>query len=359
MKAKTFFISTIVSILVCFGAMAALLSLLSLEDPFFMLNGIAEDETAVFNNQRYEMAGLIRHQDYSVVVMGASLAANCRASWFTEALEKKTLKITFPDGWITEFDTALRLAFRTHPGLDTVYFSLDPNILIRPDSQRTAELPEYLYNANPLDDVEYLLDADAYALALRAWMHRRSETAVTLDEAYVWEGLYSFSRYSTLLTYRRPEVSDTVLPAGAYLKATDENLDVVCRWAEEHPDTQFVIWFPPYSILYWDMMTREGSAEAIITSVEHAAERLMRYDNIAVHCFLHATNIITDLNNYTDYVHCSTPILSWMARNMMDGLWRFNEDNYKIRLDELRELAAAYDYESIFEGWPRETETNP
>ena len=41
------------------------------------------------------------------MVMGTSLVANYHASWFTEGLGEETLKITFPDGWIAEFDTAL------------------------------------------------------------------------------------------------------------------------------------------------------------------------------------------------------------------------------------------------------------
>ena len=345
MKTKTFFIAAIAAVLVCVGA---LIALLSVEDPFFVLGGIGEDETALFNNQRYEMPGLIRHQDYSNLVMGTSLVANYRASWFTEGLGKKTLKITFPDGWVTEFDAALRLAFRTHRPLDSVYFCFDPNILIRPDSQRTVKLPGYLYNQNPLDDVEYLLNADTYALALRTWLRRQQLETVTLDEAYIWDGAHAFSKASALAGYPRPAVSGTALPAGAYLETADENLALVCRWIEEHPDTRFVIWFPAYSILYWDKTTREGTAEAIITAVEHAAERLLGYDNAELHCFLDAWDKITDLDNYTDHIHCSAAVTVWEAQNLMEGGWELTRENYLERLDALRQFAAGYDYEAIF-----------
>lgn len=347
MKAKRFFLIALASVVICLGL---LVLLVSLEDPFFAVNGIGEGETALFDNQRYEMAGLIRHQDYSAVVMGTSLVANYRASWFTEGLGEKTLKITFPDGWISEFDTALNLAFRTHGELSSVYFCLDPNILIRPDSQRTVELPAYLYNNNPLDDVEYLLNADTYAMVLRSMLQRRTGAGVTLDEAYVWDGKYTFSEAFALAGYPRPEVSGTVLDADAYLDIAKENLNVVCGWIEAHPDTQFSIWFPPYSILYWDKMTREGSAEAVITAVEYACERLMAYDNVEVYCFLHAFNMITVLDFYTDHIHCSAKMTKWETDWLLAKGWHFTEENYKIRLDELREFVANYDYESIFEG---------
>lgn len=344
MKARTFFIAVLAGTLACLGAF---ILFLSVEDPFFVLGGIGEEETALFDNQRYQMAGLIRHQDYSQVVMGTSLAANYRASWFTEGTGEKTLKITFPDGWISEFDTALELAFRTHPQLDRVYFCLDPNILIRPDSQRTVELPEYLYNQNPFDDVEYLINADTYQTALRTWLRRRSAQTLPLDAAYIWEDSYVFSKETVLKGYRRPEASEAVLPGDAYLEAAAENLDVVCAWAEKHPEAELVVWFPPYSILYWDMMLREGRADAVLNAVEYAAQRLMEYDNVAVHCFLHAAAYITDLDFYTDHIHCSYRLTRWEAENLMAGKWRLTEENFPARLEELRDYVKSYDYEKL------------
>lgn len=346
MKAKTFFIVVLVGVAVCLGAAVGLLSA---EDPFFVTGGIAEDETALFDNQRYQMAGLIRHQDYSAVVMGTSLAANYQANWFTDETGKETLKITFPDGWISEFDTALGLAFRTHPQLDRVYFCLDPNILIRPDSQRTVELPHYLYNQNPLDDVEYFLNADTYVTAFRNWMNRDSDHSVPLGEAYIWDNGYTFSREVALGGYQRPEVAETVLPGDAYLAAAEENMDVVCSWLEAHPNAQFAVWFPPYSILYWDMMTRGGKADAILNAVEYATERLLDYDNVTVHCFLGATDYITDLDNYTDHIHCSSNVTRWVAYTVIQDNWQYTRENYRQQLEYLRGFVRNYDYESIFQ----------
>lgn len=71
MKAKTFVCAVL-------GVLGALALVLALTDPFFVVRGLDEEDTALFSNQRYEMAGLIRNQDYSAVVMGTSLVANYR-----------------------------------------------------------------------------------------------------------------------------------------------------------------------------------------------------------------------------------------------------------------------------------------
>lgn len=344
MKAKTFFIAVLAGVLACLGTFILLLSMV---DPFFVLRGMDEDQRALFDNQRYQMAGLIRHQDYTQVVMGTSLVANYRASWFTSETGEETLKITFPDGWISEFDTALELAFRTHPDLDHVYFCLDPNILIRPDSQRTVELPKYLYNQNPFDDVEYLINADTYWTALRNWLGRQSAQSRPLDAAYVWDMDYTFDKETSLGGYQRPEAAESALPGDAYLEAAAENLDVVCAWARKHPDVQFSIWFPPYSILYWDMMIREGKADAILNAVEYASGRLLEEENVRVHCFLGAVDYITDLDNYTDHIHCSSKVTSWVAYTVIKGDWQYTPESYQTQIENVRRYVKNYDYEAL------------
>lgn len=342
MTPKRFFAVALAAALLLLIACAAFVAAV---DPLHTLRPMEPGDTALFLNQRYEMPGLIRNQDYSRVVMGTSLAANFRASWFGE----DALKITFPDGWISEFDTALDLAFRTHPELERVYFCLDPNILVRSDSERAVELPRYLYNDNPVDDLEFYLNADSLVLAAEALRAERQGEGTDLDGAYIWDGTVGFSREQALVSYPRPGVSGTTLPEDAYRAVCDENLAVVEGWLTDHPDTQFTVWFPPYSILYWDKMTREGREEAVLWAVEYAAERLLRHDNVTLHCFLIATDTVTRLDNYTDHIHCSGQVTRWMAEEMLAGRWQFTEENYKIRLDELREFVASYDYEALFD----------
>ena len=346
MKARRFFVVTMAAILLCLACVAGYVIW---AQPTVIAGKLEESDTGLFVNERYEMAGLIRNQDYSAVLMGTSLTANYRASWFAGETGKTTLKVTFPDGWISEFDTALELVWDTHPEVDTVFFCMDPNIMIRSDSQRTVELPRYLYNRNPLDDIEFYLNADALLMAAETVEARKNNTAVDLDSAYVWDERTVFSAEEALKYYQRPPVGGTTLPGDAYLAAVEENLDVVCGWAEEHPDVKFVIWFPPYSILYWDKMTREGTADAIITAVERAAYRLMEHENVSVHCFLHNYPVIQNLENYADHIHCSGFITYDTAQHLLAGRWKFNGENCKMRLDELREFVASYDYESLFD----------
>ena len=342
MTTKRFFIAALSCALLALAGTAAIVAWV---DPLLTMGALEEGETALFVNERYEMAGLIRHQDYEDIVMGTSLVANYRASWFTQGTGRKTLKVAFPDGRLNEFDTALDLAYRTHGTLNTVFFGLDPNVLIREDP--SGELPEYLYNDNPLDDVQVYLNGESLALAVESLL-LGDGAKTSLDEAFIWDGKHKFSWFTALESYPRPEAVSEALPADAFLAAAETNMDVVCGWIEEHPDTQFKIWFPPYSILYWDKAQREGTTEAILTALEYAWGRLVAYENVTVHSFLNDRWTITNLEEYTDHVHCSSTVTSEVAKAIINGDWRVWPEYYQGQLDELRQYVTGYDYESLF-----------
>lgn len=343
MNGKRFFIAALAATLLLLAGTAGLVAW---ADPLLTAGMLGEGETALFVNERYELAGLIRRQDYTTLVMGTSLAANFRSSWFVNELGCETLKVSFPDGRLEEFDTALALAYRTHDAIDQVFFGLDPNVLIREDQH--SELPEYLYNDNALDDLQFYFNAESLALSVKSLM-LGEDAKVPLNEAYVWDRDHIFSQSAALESYPRPETASASLPADAYLAAAEKNMDMICGWAQAHPDTQFVVWFPPYSILYWDQANRRGTTEATLAAIEYASGRLLGCDNVTVVSFLNARDIITNLDNYTDHIHCSTKVTKWMASKMMAGQWRYWPKSYPNQVNELREFVASYDFDALFE----------
>ena len=341
MNGKRFFIGALAATALLLAAAAGLVAY---ADPLLTVGALEPGEAALFVNERYEMAGLIRRQEYSNLVMGTSMAANFRTYWFS-ALPGGTMKVSFPDGRLSEFDIALDLAFRTHDAIDRVFFGLDPNILVR--SGQSVELPEYLYNDSPLDDFQFYLNAESLALAVESLI-LGEEGKRTLDEAYVWDVTHTFSRAAALESYPRPEAVSAPLPADAYLAAAGANVDVVCGWAERHPDTQFIVWFPPYSVLFWDQAQRQGRTEALLNAIEYAWGRLLEQDNVTVISFLNAQSVVTDLDNYTDHIHCSSAVAQWMAFKLAAGEWRIWSEAYQGQLDELRQFVTGYDYDAVF-----------
>ena len=105
----------------------------------------------VFFSERYQAAGLAKNVEADTVLVGTSMAANYRASQIEEAFGTSAVRITIPDGYLSEFDKVMDVLFRSRTP-QRVVFGLDVNILTRDESGVTSAMPDYLYNENPFDD---------------------------------------------------------------------------------------------------------------------------------------------------------------------------------------------------------------
>lgn len=320
-------------------------------DPFFHYRS-PDPEAEVWFEQRYQTAGLLRSQDYETVLMGTSLAANYRPLWFDAYFDTRTVKATFPNGGFHEFTQALDYAYETHD-VERVIFGLDPNILVRSVEEAPDQLPAYLYDTNPWNDGPYLLNKSVLVRTLYVLREKAEGNTQALQDAFVWDGSVFFSKELALAGYQRPEAEDTVLPEDAFFAVCDENLAVVKSWLTEHPDTEFIFYYSPYSILFWDKMERQGRTDAMFAALKYATEQLLAYDNVKIQCFLTDIDTITDLDNYADHIHVAGRVTWKMSKAMAGTENLLTPENYAEKLDALREYVVNYDYESIWEGQDR------
>lgn len=315
-------------------------------DPFFHYHDPAPAGEVWFD-QRAQSAGLLRSQDYDTVFMGSSLAANFRAQWFDVYYEAKTVKITLPNGGFGEFATALDYAF-SQQEVERVIFGLDPNLLARDPAEAPDQMPEYLYDDNPLNDGKYLLNKDVLMRSGYTVLKKLQGQTQPLEDAFLWDGNVFFSRELALGSYVRPEPVQEAVPAEAFLLHCKANLDIVTGWLEQHPDTEFLFFFSPYSILFWDKMDRQGETEAMLALLEETVETLLPYSNAKLHFYMADPDIITDLDNYADHIHIAGKVTYRMAQAMPKEEYLLTAENHTEVLDGLRDFVVHYDYESIF-----------
>lgn len=102
------------------------------------------------------------------------------------SLGGSAVRLTVPDGYLSEFDTTLEAVFAAHPP-ERVIFGLDANILVRDESGLTGALPEYLYNANPLDDVRYFLNRDTLYYSVYTLLTLGQGGGTPIDELFTWD----------------------------------------------------------------------------------------------------------------------------------------------------------------------------
>jgi len=317
----------------------------------------------VFFNERYQAAGLVKNVPADTVLLGTSMAANYRASWIEEFYHGPGLRVTIPDGYFSEFDQVIELLFREQSP-QRILFALDLNTLIRDDGGVTDALPGYLYDRNPLNDVKYLLNKDSLYYSLYALSTARRGGGQTLDEGFTWDKTSLWGKYEALRTYDRPPVSEEQTPEDAYLGFTAENLAVMEGWFRAHPDTKFEIFLSPYSILSWDRAIRRGDLDARLKALELACETLTGWPNVRLHAPLFAKDMVTNLDNYCDYVHHSGEAGKWILGNVCGEKFLLRAGDVEKTLADWRQFVVNYDYDALWdegfwERWNEEHDAPP
>ena len=159
-----------------------------------------------------------------------------------------------------------------------------------------------------------------------------------------------FSAESALSAYRRLEKPMDHVEHTHYRNIVALNLENnIIPLLEENPETEFVFFMVPFSILYWDNEVRQGTFDATMYGLEYAIERLLEYDNVRIYFYHDEWGIVTDLDNYKDYSHYGKWINSWMTQAIAADEGQLTTENYITVLNEMRAYIYAYDFDPIFE----------
>ena len=205
------------------------------------------------------------------------------------------------------------------------------------------------------------MNKDTLYYSLYVLMTNRWGGGQTLDESFTWDEGIWWNHMTALENYTRPDIAAQSADAAAFRENAARNLAVVEGWLRAHPDTEFDIFFPPYSILFWDKTARLGQTEAMLSALEQACNTLLTYDNVKLYGFLLDREIVENLDNYCDYVHHSGSVCRRILEKMAAGEDRLTAENTEKVLANWRDFVVDYDYEKFWDEsfWWKWNETHP
>ena len=119
--------------------------------------------------------------------------------------------------------------------------------------------------------------------------------------------------------------------------------------AENHPDTKFILFYTPYSILYWDDLYRRGTLEKQLQIEELVSSLLLECENVEIYNFFDKTDIICNLDYYRDVLHYVTDVNEVIMDWIHKGEGRLTKENYMDMIEWERQFFMNYDYDSIYQ----------
>lgn len=288
-------------------------------DPFFHYHKPLENFPYLVDNQLSQNPGMAAHMSYDSVILGSSMTVNFNTDWFEELMGLNTIKLSYSGAFPKDQSNIMKIIFDSDNEVKKVFLGVDVITYTGGVEETKYPIPDYLYDDKLLNDIQYVLNKDVLLNYVLRPLADPDPTDLSTVYASWWTEEY-YSEAWVLHNYTEPEQTEEETPAEAYISAAAQNLDVnICPYIEENPDTEFVVFFPPYSILFWNDVLRENHFRATLEEYRYLAERLNAYENVSVYFFPDREDIILDLNHYADYSHYHPDYNRFMTECFADG----------------------------------------
>lgn len=285
-------------------AIGGIIALVVAIDPFQIYRLATHYMPPIDNTtQVYANAGIVRNYDYDSVIVGSSVTENFRPSYMDEQLGGRFIKLSTSAGTAYNHALLLNLAFDTH-ALRRVVYSLDVYSYIDAMDKTGSDVPLYLYDHNVFNDASYWLNRSVLASflprCLRAWGQQQDDSI--RDSMYCWAGRDDYGLIALYTASFTPP--QQVLAPDHYIARAQANLEThMLPFIKAHPDTQFDIYFPPYSAAEWSSMQSRGTLEAMLALRGLCYDTLSGYPNVTVYDFSAREDWVLHIDNYKDTLH--------------------------------------------------------
>ena len=350
-KEKQWFLSVLITTV---AGLCTIFFLMLYFDPYFHFHGPLPGLSYRLTEERYINSGIAKNFEYNAIITGSSMNQNFKTSSFDQLFGTKSVKTPFSGGGFEEVSNHIRRALESKNQVKMVLWGLDYNGLNRDfDWEGYDNYPEYLYDKNPLNDLSYIYNKNILLEGLfNNLVHTiTGQETTSFDEYSSWEGGRGWDSISN--TYTR---SIGILPMEEITQKEIERVTAniernIVALAKDYPDTQFILFYTPYSALYWESIYRDGWLEKQLKMEEIATSLMLSCENIKLYNFNHMTEITNNIQYYRDKEHyvweINEMILQWIVKE--NGL--VTRNNYKSNIEWTENYYRNFNYDILYEGY--------
>lgn len=298
----------LLTLILLIGALVSIIAAVVIIDPFQIYHQATAFIPPITNStQNYFNAGIAKSYEYDSVVIGSSMTENFTPSQLDELLGGHYIKLPINGGSAFNHKQMMDLAFGTHE-IRTVLYGIDIEALTYFYKTPKCEMPEYLYDDDLFNDTQYWFNRSVLATYLPKCLSTLGQYDETQrDTMYNWGDLYTYGRDAVLRDVaisdtevaQSPRQDDPVLSQQFLLNMEHNYLPYV----QGHPDTEFIFFFPPYSLVRWYELYDQGLLNEFLVQKEAIIKTLLPYENVRIYDFQAKLDWINNLDNYIDPGH--------------------------------------------------------
>lgn len=328
-----------------FAGLFSIVALVVIIDPFEIYHrALFYNPPYKSSTQMYSVAGVAKSYTYDSIIIGSSVTENCTPSVYDGALGGRFVKLSMNAGLARDHAKVMEIAFRTHDVRRVVY-GLDLFAYSQYYTNQKAVTPDYLYDDNPFNDVQYWFNQDVWLSEIPAALQRAGtpDEDASRDSMYYWQPpsmpseaeLYAMAGLSSSM----PEQADTARGLELAQLNLEHNL---LPYIRAHRDTTFTIFFPPYSALYWASQAQQGNLDSFLAQKLLLCKVLLEEPNVELYDFQLETRWTQDLSLYYDLIHYIPSVNDGVAGAIARGQCRITDAaQVAASCEALRSMVAA------------------
>ena len=284
------------------------------------------------SDQRHQNPGLARNYSYDTVLLGTSSVENYIPSVLNARYGWRTVKLAISGSSIHEQRQILDVAVRSGQ-VHRVIWALDFMALGGAPDRREdyfSPYPAYLYNENPLDDLQYLFSSTTTADSAAVLLHRlglRAWHAPSLQLLNNWQTKYVFGEAQLWNSYQRILAGDfgqarleVLYRPGRYtLQQFQENFRAnILPVLRSQPQIRFHLFLPPYSIPFYHIYWQQDRQVILdwLAFRQWLAAEIAVLPNASLHDFQAEERYVMDYRRYKDFLHYDAGVGSEILAKM-------------------------------------------
>ena len=296
----------------------------------------------VYSNSVARIAGVMRSYDFDAVLFGSSICQNFKCSEIDAALHVKSVKATTPGMTSDMFDQFFETAWRYHGdkltrcvlGVDIFGFAKKRANNNYDYLYKDRIFPwEYFYSEDTVEAV-----ADVFITNISAPFNSISRHQLNEDVMFSNKPRFKYNRELVEEDVRNWTTTPD-LPIAPTIENFEKHLFVHVR---NHPEIQFDLFMPPYSIYYWCLMREHGKLEDNLELRDVFARMAAEYPNVRVYDFQAEFDIVCSFDLYKDITHYSPDINSRIIKDIGEGKHVFDLDGFQRRTALIRSRSAEH-----------------
>lgn len=306
-------------------------------------------------SERMQMPGIIRNYiakdtEFDTIVMGGSLSQNFEPKRIVDVLAGKKKALNFSFSGATPSEQVVVTANALNTGnVNTILWSLGVTWNKGLDTfNNNHHFPDYLYNSNPVDDLNYLYSLSVINRSIsyflkHTWISKYAKTYVAYGLPRVslrrWHTYGAWAPFDEQEMHRmntRMFSSRVLKQETKRLAATEKHVilgrrfisdyndlpkdafsseeKVLKDFLENYPNVEFIFFIPPVSAFYYHS-ANQLDMEKTIYRAKAVVEIIKDYPNAKVVGFANPA-IISDLRNYKDTVHFGRNIYRYITKKI-------------------------------------------